>query len=90
VDRRHIEAGTVGPGMTKAGVVFAIGYPPEFKTPDLNADTWTYWRSRVRSFDVVFGKDGKVVSGELPPLNAPRPEDSGPKKPSRPSLSDMD
>jgi hypothetical protein len=90
VDRRHIEAGTVGPGMTKAGVVFAIGHPPEFKTPDLDADTWTYWRSRVRSFDVVFGKDGKVESGELPPLNAPRPEDSGPKKPSRPSLSNTD
>lgn len=74
VDRRHIEAGTVGPGMTRAGVIFAIGYPPEFRTPDLQADTWTYWRSRVRSFEVVFGEDGRVVTGELPPLHPPRPE----------------
>jgi hypothetical protein len=71
VDRRHIEAGTVGNGMTKAGVIFAIGYPPEFKTPDREVDTWTYWRSRVRSFDVVFGPDGRVISGEPPPLEAP-------------------
>lgn len=74
IDRRHIEAGTVGPGMTKAGVIFAIGHPPDFQTPDLSADTWTYWRSRVRSFEVVFSKDGRVVTGELPPLHPPRPE----------------
>jgi hypothetical protein len=71
VDREHIEAGTVGPGMTRAGVIFAIGYPPEFRTPDRSVDTWTYWRSRVRSFDVVFGPDGHVIRGELPPLEAP-------------------
>ncbi len=88
IDRRHIEAGTIGNGMTKAGVIFAIGYPPEFRTPDLGVDTWTYWRSRVRSFDVVFGKDGRVISGELPVLEAsgapppPPPAEPVKRKPS--------
>jgi hypothetical protein len=59
-DRRGIAAGTVAAGMTKAGVIKAIGYPPPHATPDLEAHEWRYWRSRFDTFLVRFD-DGRVA-----------------------------
>jgi len=67
-DKRHIANGTLGLGMSRKGVIVALGYPTEKHTPDLKADTWKYWRSRARSFDVTFGSDGLVTAGEIPQL----------------------
>ena len=47
-------------GMSKDGVVLAIGYPPEHKTPSLKNNRWVYWASRWNKFAVLFNKDGLV------------------------------
>lgn len=60
VDRRGIEQGTALPGMTKQGVIFAMGYPPDHATPSLEAAAWTYWRNRARRMVVHFS-DGVVT-----------------------------
>jgi len=60
VDRKGIQAGNVLPGMTKRGVILAIGYPPEHATPTLDADVWTYWKNRFGKMRVHFS-DGKVA-----------------------------
>ena len=59
-DRDGIARGKALTGMTKGGVILAIGYPPEHATPSLDADVWTYWKSRMQTFDVEF-MDGKVA-----------------------------
>jgi hypothetical protein len=58
-DREGIAAGRVEPGMTKAGVLKALGYPPPHATPDLASPQWRYWRNRFDTFIVHF--DGDAV-----------------------------
>ena len=59
VDRKGVRSGTVLPGMTKRGVILAIGYPPEHATPSLDSDVWTYWKNRFGKMKVNF-TNGKV------------------------------
>ncbi len=59
-DRNGISAGVVTQGMTKQGVVYAAGYPPEHATPTPDRDEWIYWKNRFDRFVVRFA-DGKVV-----------------------------
>jgi len=54
-----IKKGEVHPGMSKAAVLAAVGYPPEIRTAKTDLDTWTYWRDRFRTYTVTFA-DGKV------------------------------
>lgn len=54
IDQQGIREGRVYPGMTKQGVVIAIGYPPSHETPTLDQDVWKYWRSRWSTFTVNF------------------------------------
>jgi hypothetical protein len=61
IDQQGIREGRVHPGMTKEGVVLAIGYPPDHKTPSLDADSWTYWRNRFATFAVEF-QNGVVAN----------------------------
>ena len=60
IDRKGIRQGSALPGMTKAGVILAIGYPPEHATPTLESDSWTYWKNRFGTARVQFS-DGKVT-----------------------------
>ena len=60
-DQAGIQNGQVYQGMTKQGVVMAIGYPPEHRTPTLEGDVWMYWATKSNRFEVYF-TDG-VVSG---------------------------
>lgn len=60
-ERTAILEGRVQPGMSKAAVLRAMGYPPKHQTPSLSGNEWTYWRNRVVSFVVRFSDD-KVVS----------------------------
>jgi hypothetical protein len=46
--------------MTRQGVIFAMGYPPKIRTPDLNAKEWTFWKSRFDTFQVTFDDKGRV------------------------------
>lgn len=59
-DREGIAAGRVAPGMTKAGVIKAIGYPPPHATPNLESPQWRYWKNRFDTFIVHF--EGETVT----------------------------
>ncbi len=60
-DQAGIQNGQVYQGMTKQGVILAIGYPPDNVTPSLEADVWKYYANRFNRFEIYF-TDG-VVSG---------------------------
>jgi len=60
MEKKNIEEGTIEVGMSKAAVLMAYGYPPSHKTPSVETDFWTYWRSRLISFSVKF-MDGRVI-----------------------------
>jgi len=61
-DQAGIREGKASPGMTRQGVIYAIGYPPPHITPDLDAAQWTYWKSRFDRMIVVFDEGGRVVA----------------------------
>lgn len=60
-DQSGIKQGRALVGMTKQGVIYAIGYPPLSHTPTLEATTWKYWTNRFNTIDVVFSSDGVVT-----------------------------
>jgi hypothetical protein len=57
IDQKGIKNGQVLPGMTKEGVILAVGYPPDHATPDLGSDVWKYWKSRATNTLVRFEGD---------------------------------
>lgn len=61
-DRKGIKAGKVYIGMSKEGVLTALGYPARHRTPSLERDTWIYWRNRFMTMDVVFDDNARVIS----------------------------
>ena len=61
LDKKGVEEGRALVGMTKRGVMTALGYPAAHRTPSLESNLWTYWKDRYRTFRVQFGKNGKVV-----------------------------
>lgn len=54
---KQIEQGLVEPGMSRAEVLMALGYPPAHRTPSLEQPIWTYWRNRWDVFMVYFDGD---------------------------------
>lgn len=67
LDTKNVENGTVVPGMTKDGVIAALGYPPSHKTPSLEDATWTYWTNRFNTRVVTFNGKG-IVTDVNPPF----------------------
>lgn len=62
IDQQGVREGKVLVGMSKQAVIYAIGYPPETETPDLNSDnSWKYWINRYTTFMVNFDQAGKVA-----------------------------
>jgi hypothetical protein len=59
-DKAGVQSGAAAKGMTKQGVIFAMGYPPKLRTPDLKANEWIYWRNRFNTFQVTFDDKGRV------------------------------
>lgn len=62
IDQEGIRAGQPKVGMTRDGVLFAMGRPPIHANPDLGLSSWHYWRNRYGKRLVNFGEDGKVSS----------------------------
>jgi len=60
IDQEGIRLGKVKVGMSKAGVKYAIGYPPKRDTPTLEGTDWKYWNNRFNTMIVVFDEQGKV------------------------------
>ncbi|HET9862285.1 MAG TPA: hypothetical protein VFP37_02510 [Steroidobacteraceae bacterium] len=62
VDQEGIKAGQPRVGMTRDGVLFAMGRPPFHANPDLSSSSWRYWKNRFVQTVINFGEDGKVSS----------------------------
>ena len=60
-DKKGIADGKAYKGMTKKGVMIALGYPAAHRTPSLDAKTWVYWGNRFRTIAVQFNDAGKVI-----------------------------
>ena len=61
IDQRGIRKGKAAVGMTKRGVILALGPPPRHVTPDLDASEWMYWKNRFNRIIVVFDDQDRVV-----------------------------
>jgi hypothetical protein len=59
LDQEGIRQGRALPGMTKQGVILAMGYPPEHATPSIESDDWKYWTGKLSTMHVQF-QDGRV------------------------------
>jgi hypothetical protein len=60
-DREGIRLGKARVGMTKEGVMMALGYPACHKTPSLEDGVYVYWQSRFKTLAVEFDSKGKVI-----------------------------
>lgn len=61
-DRAGIAEGKALIGMSKEGVVAALGYPAAHRTPSLDSPSWVYWTNRFKTVVVEFDEQGKVKS----------------------------
>jgi len=52
-----IHSGQIVPGMTRAEVLVARGYPPDNATLSLDVDTWKYWQTKWNTVLVNFEGD---------------------------------
>ncbi len=62
VDRQGIQAGKAMVGMSKQGVLVALGYPAKHQTPSIDQNRWVYWKGRFETYAVEFDNGGKVAS----------------------------
>ena len=60
-DKQGIVDGDAFEGMTKRGVLYAMGLPPDHETPNLDQSVWTYWKNKFVRKQVKFNGD-KVES----------------------------
>ena len=68
-DQAGIQQGRPMPGMSREGVILAVGYPPEHRTPSLDAPMWTYW-GETGEVQVQF--QGNVVVNVAAPMPGQR------------------
>ncbi len=61
-DKEGIKKGRASRGMTKNGVMMALGYPAVHKTPSLKSNKWIYWTNRFGTIAVNFDNNGIVTS----------------------------
>jgi len=62
-DKSGIRTGTVSLGMTKQGVIFALGYPPRLANPDpMSSVRWQYWTNRFNTKVIEFSDKGVVTA----------------------------
>jgi len=60
LDQKGIQRGKPIVGMTKEGVLLAMGRPPIHATPELENDLWTYWVNRWARNVLEFDDLGKL------------------------------
>ena len=61
LDLEGVKEGRAIVGMTKEGVLTALGYPAQHRTPSLQAREWTYWKNRFTTLVVFFDSRGIVT-----------------------------
>ena len=62
IDRKGIKDGKAYTGMTKDGVMMALGYPATHRTPSPASNRWIYWTNRFGTIAVLFDEKG-IVTG---------------------------
>ncbi|MFT3930311.1 MAG: hypothetical protein QM709_08455 [Spongiibacteraceae bacterium] len=60
-DQEGIRSGKPRVGMTKDGIYFALGRPPQHANPSLDVSSWLYWENRFGKMGIDFDDKGKVV-----------------------------
>lgn len=60
VDKKGLDMGAVYKGMSKSGVILAIGYPPRHQTPTVRDKVWKYWLNDDETFSVIFDDTSTV------------------------------
>lgn len=60
LDRKGVAQGKAFIGMSRQGVMTALGYPAAHRTPSLSASTYVYWTNRFGTIAVEFNRNGKV------------------------------
>lgn len=63
IDQKGIAEGKPYKGMSKKGIMIALGYPCPHKTPSPDVNVWYYWKNRFVSYAVNFENDLVVSSG---------------------------
>jgi hypothetical protein len=61
IDQKGISEGKPYEGMSKKGIMIALGYPCPHKTASPDVDVWYYWQNRFNAYAVNF-ENGLVVS----------------------------
>jgi hypothetical protein len=61
-DMKGVNEGIASAGMTKNGVMMALGYPATHRTPSLDSNTWIYWANRFKTIAVTFDDNGVVTA----------------------------
>ncbi|WP_034763931.1 hypothetical protein [Chrysiogenes arsenatis] len=54
IDQQGIREGKAFIGMSKEGVMAALGYPAAHKTPRLESKAWIYWTNRFKTLVLTF------------------------------------
>lgn len=62
LDLKGIKNGSALNGMTRKGVMIALGYPAAHRTPSLDTNEWIYWTNRFGTIAVLFDENG-IVTG---------------------------
>lgn len=62
IDQRGVRLGKPLEGMSKQGVLLAMGYPPPHVNPSLSSNRWIYWTARFTKLAVVFDDAGHVLA----------------------------
>ncbi|TPH15102.1 outer membrane protein assembly factor BamE [Litorilituus lipolyticus] len=60
LDQDGIKKGKPLVGMSKEGILLAMGRPPIHATPDLEGNSWTYWINKWARNIIEFDENGKV------------------------------
>jgi hypothetical protein len=64
IDRKGIARGVALVGMSRQGVVLAMGYPPRHVNPSLDSNRYVYWIHRFNRIGIHFDESGLVTSIE--------------------------
>jgi hypothetical protein len=65
IDKKGIKRGMPLEGMTRQGILYAMGRPPRHVNPDLEAYTYMYWLNRFKRKAIEFDDNGIVENIRL-------------------------
>ena len=62
IDKQGIKKARGLVGMTKRGIIIAMGYPPAHVTHDLDYEEWMYWMNKFSRDAIEFDDNGIVTN----------------------------